>query len=193
MILPLLSGWMAQRWVVVFAVGVAWVTAGGCAQESSSGSLSTTTTVVRNRPSSTTTTTTNPGDDVADDPVIARGAPEVAPPPADLAPDALEVETLIEGTGVGAAVGDQVTVHYVLVLADGEVVDESWSRGEPFTVVLGQGTVIPGWEQGLIGAKEGERRRLVLGSDLAYGDQGTGPIPPGASLAFVVDIIAVSP
>ncbi|HEY3142136.1 MAG TPA: FKBP-type peptidyl-prolyl cis-trans isomerase [Acidimicrobiales bacterium] len=130
---------------------------------------------------------------MTDDPVIARGAPDVAPPPADLAPDALEIETLIEGTGEGAAVGDQVTVHYVLVLADGAVVDESWSRGEPFSVTLGEGSVIPGWEQGLIGAKAGERRRLVMGSDLAYGRNGAGPIPPSASLAFEVDIIAISP
>jgi peptidylprolyl isomerase len=58
-------------------------------------------------------------------------------------------------------------------------------------VTLGQGSVITGWEQGLTGAQVGERRRLVIGPDNAYGAQGTDGIPPNAPLAFEIDVLAL--
>jgi FKBP-type peptidyl-prolyl cis-trans isomerase len=132
--------------------------------------------------------------DVADE-VLAREAPDPAPPPAETAADALESETLTEGGGTAvAAAGDCIYVHYVGKIPDGTVFDESWSGGQPFPVLLGQGMVIPGWDQGLVGAKVGERRRLVIGSDLAYGAEGGGDtIPPNSPLAFEVDIVDVVP
>jgi FK506-binding protein 2 len=60
-------------------------------------------------------------------------------------------------------------------------------------VVLGQGEVIPGWDEGLIGATIGERRHLVIGSDNAYGSTGQGEIPPDAPLAFDVDVVDIQP
>lgn len=125
------------------------------------------------------------------DEVLARGAPEVAPPPAGTPADVLETETLIEGEGNGAAVGDTVVVHYVGALSDGTVFDQSWQRGEPFQVTLGTGQVIAGWEEGLVGVKVGERRRLVIGADNAYGGQGAGQIPANSPLAFVVDVVDI--
>ena len=125
--------------------------------------------------------------------VLGRQAPVPQPPPADTAADALEPTTLIDGEGEGAAAGDTVTVHYVGVLSDGTEFDQSWEGGQPFTVTLGQGQVIPGWDEGLIGAKIGERRHLVIGSDNAYGAQGQGSIPPGAPLAFDVDVVDIQP
>jgi peptidylprolyl isomerase len=126
--------------------------------------------------------------------VLERMPPTPKPPPADLPADALDSSTLIEGDGAGARAGDQITVHYIGLLADGTVFDQSWERGEPFTVTLGQGQVIPGWDRGLIGAKIGERRRLEIGSDNAYGEQGSGEdIPPNAPLAFEVDVVDVKP
>jgi len=123
--------------------------------------------------------------------VLARDAPDPAPPPADLPADALEIDTLIEGEGEGAEVGDTVVVHYVGVNPDGEVFDQSWER-ETFPVTLGAGEVITGWDEGLVGAKVGERRRLEIGADNAYGDRGAGDkIPPGAPLAFEVDIVDI--
>lgn len=124
-----------------------------------------------------------------------RDAPDPAPPPADTAPDALEVTTLIEGDGPGATAGDRLAVHYVGKLADGSVFDESWGRGEPFAVPVGQGMVIAGWDQGLLGARAGERRRLVIGHSLAYGQYGTpdGTIPPAAPLVFEVDVLELLP
>jgi peptidylprolyl isomerase len=125
--------------------------------------------------------------------VLAREAPDPEPPPADTPADALESTTLIEGEGEAAVAGDQLTVHYVGKIADGTVFDESWSGGQPFPVTIGTGQVIKGWDEGLIGAKVGERRRLVLGADNAYGDQATGEIPANAPLAFEVDVIDIQP
>lgn len=127
--------------------------------------------------------------------VLDRAPPDPEPPPADTPPDAVEVMTLIGGQGRGAAVGDSVVVHYVGVTADGQVVDSSWERGQPFAMPLGDGLVIAGWEEGLVGARIGERRHLVIGSDKAYGAAGSGDgsIPPDAPLAFDVDIIDVEP
>jgi len=123
--------------------------------------------------------------------VLAREAPDPEPPPEDTPADALETKTLIEGEGEAAVAGDQLTVHYVGKIADGTVFDESWSGGQPFPVTIGTGQVIKGWDEGLIGAKVGERRRLVLGADNAYGDQATGDIPANAPLAFEVDVVDI--
>jgi peptidylprolyl isomerase len=144
-------------------------------------------------PEDETTETTQPSytDPAKAEEVLARGAPSTEPPPADTPKDAVQTTTLIEGVGTPVATGDLVTVHYVGKLADGTEFDQSWSRGEPFTVTVGAGEVIPGWDRGLEGAKIGERRHLVIGSDMAYGSQGQGPIPPDAPLAFDVDIVDI--
>lgn len=157
---------------------------------------STTTTAAESTTSETTPTTfSNP--ELAQE-VLAREAPDPEPPPEDTPRDALETETLIEGSGDAAvAAGDSVTVHYIGKIPDGTVFDQSWERegqpGEPVPFTIGQGQVIPGWDQGLIGAKIGERRRLVIGSDNAYGEEGAGEdIPPNSPLAFEVDIVDIT-
>jgi FKBP-type peptidyl-prolyl cis-trans isomerase len=126
--------------------------------------------------------------------VLARDPPIPANAAADTPPDAVEVKTLIEGQGEGAAPGDSLTVHYVGVLSDGTEFDQSWSRGQPFTVEnLGQASVIAGWNEGLVGAKIGERRRLEIGSDKAYGAAGNPPtIPANAPLAFEIDVVDIT-
>jgi peptidylprolyl isomerase len=127
--------------------------------------------------------------------VMTRQAPDPAPPAADTPADALECEILFEGQGEEAAAGDTVLAMYVGKVPDGTVFDSSWTedRMEPLTVVLATGQVIPGWDSGLIGAKVGERRRLVIGSTNAYGEQGSPPqIQPNTPLAFEVDIVDVS-
>ena len=126
--------------------------------------------------------------------VLAREPPVPANAPADIAPDAVNVKTLIEGEGDGAVAGDTVLVHYVGVLSDGTQFDDSWSRGQPFPVEnLGQASVIAGWNEGLVGAKIGERRRLEIGSDKAYGAAGQPPtIPANAPLAFEIDVVDIT-
>jgi peptidylprolyl isomerase len=126
--------------------------------------------------------------------VLAREPPVPANAAADTPPDAVEVTTLIQGQGEGAAAGDTVTVHYVGVLSDGTEFDQSWSRGQPFPVEnLGQASVIPGWNEGLVGAKIGERRRLEIGANKAYGAAGNPPtIPANAPLAFEIDVVDIT-
>jgi peptidylprolyl isomerase len=143
-------------------------------------------------PEATTTTTTFTNPELAEE-VLAREAPDPEPPPADTAKDALEQTTLIEGEGEAAVEGDTVLVHYVGKTSDGNVFDESWSRGEPFPTVVGpEGQVIQGWQEGLVGVKIGERRHLVIGSDKAYGAEGGGDtIPPDAPLAFDIDVVDI--
>ncbi len=126
---------------------------------------------------------------------VGREAPDVEPPAEDTDPNAVEPTTLVEGTGDGAVAGDTVVVHYVGKTSDGKTFDCSWKEdgtGDPFPVTLGGGSVIPGWDEGLIGVKAGERRHLLIGSEKAYGSQGAGGvIPPDAPLAFDVDVLEV--
>ena len=72
----------------------------------------------------------------------------------------LQIETLSEGTGQAAEVGNKVFVHYTGKLKDGSVFDSSLTRGQPFSFTLGEGQVIRGWEQGILGMKVGENACL---------------------------------
>jgi peptidylprolyl isomerase len=111
-----------------------------------------------------------------------------AAPPAELVS-----EDIVEGDGATAAAGDKVTVQYVGVdYATGEEFDSSWERPEPFEFELGAGEVIPGWDEGVEGMKEGGRRQLTIPPDLAYGPAGQPPaIGPDATLVFVIDLESV--
>jgi len=89
--------------------------------------------------------------------------------------------------------GDSLQMHYTGKLEDGTEFDSSIPRGDPFTFTLGTGQVIKGWDQGLIGMCEGEKRKLVIPSDLGYGDRGSPPkIPGGATLIFEVELIKIT-
>jgi len=88
--------------------------------------------------------------------------------------------------------GDSLQMHYTGKLEDGTEFDSSIPRGNPFTFTLGTGQVIKGWDQGLLGMCEGEKRKLVIPSDLGYGDRGSPPkIPGGATLIFEVELIKI--
>lgn len=75
--------------------------------------------------------------------------------------------------------GDLLSMHYVGKLEDGSEFDSSVGRGEPFEFTLGVGQVIKGWDQGLLDMCEGEKRKLIIPSHLAYGDHGAPPKIPG--------------
>lgn len=87
--------------------------------------------------------------------------------------------------------GDKVIVHYEGWLTDGTKFDSSYDRGQPIMFVLGQGQVIPGWDEGISLLHVGERAQLILPPELAYGERGIGPIPPNATLIFEVEIIGI--
>jgi len=112
--------------------------------------------------------------------------------PAEL-PTALLVTTIAEGTGDLTKAGDTLEVHYLGYLSgSGEEFDNSYDSGAPIVVTLGQGMVIDGWDQGLIGVQVGGRYQIDIPSELAYGDSGDGGRPAGP-LTFIVDIMAVTP
>ncbi len=100
-------------------------------------------------------------------------------------------EDLVVGGGAAVEKGDTISVHYVGTLTNGQVFDSSRDRNEPFTFTIGQGGVIRGWEEGLIGMKEGGTRRLVISPDYGYGDRGVGTIPPNSTLIFEVELLKV--
>lgn len=111
-------------------------------------------------------------------------------------PTELQITDLVAGTGYAAAGGDTVFVDYVGVrTVDGIEFDNSYERGIPFDFALGQGRVIAGWDQGLIGIQVGTRRQLDIPGPLAYGDSppGGSVIQPGDALTFVIEARAVIP
>lgn len=106
-------------------------------------------------------------------------------------PAQVEIEDVQVGTGAEAVPGKMITVNYTGTLTNGTVFDSSYGR-EPFTLQLGAGQVIPGWEQGLQGMKVGGKRKLTIPPSLGYGAQGAGSsIPPNATLIFEVELLAV--
>lgn len=98
-----------------------------------------------------------------------------------------------EGTGEQAKAGELVQVHYTGTLLDGTKFDSSVDRGQPFQFTLGQGQVIPGWDEGIAMMKEGGKATLIIPSDLAYGanPRPGGPIQPYSTLIFEVELIKV--
>jgi len=107
-------------------------------------------------------------------------------------PSGLRYQDVTEGQGTEAAADRSVTVHYTGWLPNGEKFDSSRDRNEPFSFTLGAGQVIAGWDEGVAGMKVGGRRKLVIPADLGYGTAGAPPaIPPGATLVFDVELLAV--
>jgi peptidylprolyl isomerase len=106
----------------------------------------------------------------------------------------LVTEDIVEGDGAEAKAGDEIEVEYVGVAqSTGTEFDSSFEREEPFSFPLGGGQVIPGWDEGLVGMKEGGRRLLVIPGDQAYGPTGQPPdIGPDETLVFAVDLVKVN-
>ena len=104
----------------------------------------------------------------------------------------LKIEITQKGSGTEAANGMSVSVHYTGKLTDGTKFDSSLDRGTPFTFTLGQGSVIKGWDQGVLGMMVGEKRTLTIPSELGYGSAGAGAsIPPNATLIFDIELLDV--
>lgn len=104
----------------------------------------------------------------------------------------MKVEVLQQGSGQEVKANDRVTVNYVGMLSDGTKFDSSIDRNTPFTFTLGQGKVIRGWDLGIEGMKVGEKRRLIIPPELAYGSASFLMIPANATLIFEVEMLAVS-
>ena len=142
----------------------------------------------------------------SDPPAAETGTETEAPPdltdtsvkpvidkPTGTPPRRLIKEDIVKGKGPGAKPGDTVIVNYVGVsFSTGEEFDASWDTGQTFPVQLGSGSVIQGWEKGLVGIKKGGRRKLIIPPELAYGAEGAPPsIGPNETLVFVIDALDI--
>ena len=113
--------------------------------------------------------------------------------------ETVQVRDVKTGPGEAAETGRRLVVHYTGWLYDsaasdrrGTSFDSSKTSGRPFDFVLGAGQVIPGWERGLAGMKEGGVRELIIPARLAYGADGSAPvIPPDATLVFEIELVDV--
>jgi len=108
------------------------------------------------------------------------------------------ITDLVVGTGTRAESGSVLTVYYTGWIYDASKADQkgavftSTLGTSSYTFTLGAGTVIEGWDEGLVGMKAGGKRRLVIPPSMAYGDSRSGSIPPNCTLLFEVDLLEVS-
>jgi len=114
------------------------------------------------------------------------------PPDLTTTPSGLKYAIDREGTGPQPVKGQTVRVHFTAWLENGTRFDSSRDTGKPIEFVVGEGQVIPGWDEGVAMMKVGERRILVIPPPLAYGNQGsTGVIPPNATLIFMLELVGI--
>ncbi len=108
-------------------------------------------------------------------------------------PSGLRYKILEAGNGAKPERGDRVSVHYEGFLLDGTLFDSSVKRGQPIEFLIGEGQVIPGWDEGIGLLAVGDKAELIIPSDLAYGSRGAGGvIPPNAPLRFEVSLEGIS-
>jgi peptidylprolyl isomerase len=103
----------------------------------------------------------------------------------------VKYKDLVVGTGPAVAQGQPVAIHYVGKLTNGTQFDANGPNDQPYVFRLGMGEVIPGFDTGIAGMKVGGRRQVIIPPELAYGASGSGPVPPNATLVFVIDVVGV--
>lgn len=104
----------------------------------------------------------------------------------------LKIEKLVSGHGQSPKRGDTVTVHYTGWFTNGRKFDSSLDRNEPFAFVLGEGQVIAGWDRGVAMMVVGDKAKLTIPPELAYGSAGyPGAIPPDSTLVFEVELLGI--
>lgn len=142
--------------------------------------------------------------------LLAAGGCSAAAAPAGLAPEsisfapALQVDLaamertstgvyyrdLVVGEGSQVRRGQRVAVHYAGFLPDGTQIDAAAAPAPPLEFQLGEGTVIRGWESGMVGMRAGGQRQLVIPAAQAYGRRQVGRVPPNATLVFVIKLVS---
>lgn len=119
-----------------------------------------------------------------------KAAVTITIPPGQAAPTDLQQAVLIKGEGKPVKSGQTLVVQYTGVLwSNGQQFDSSWSHGGAQALQIGTGSVIEGWDKGLVGQTVGSRVELVVPPALGYKDQAQGSVPPNSTLVFVIDIL----
>jgi peptidylprolyl isomerase len=106
-------------------------------------------------------------------------------------PTGLKYVDEVVGTGEKPRLGKTVVVHYTGTLTDGTKFDSSVDRGQPYVFRIGTGSVIRGWDEGILSMQVGGKRRLIVPPDLGYGAQAKNKIPPNSTLIFEVELLGV--
>eukprot|EP00461_Guttulinopsis_vulgaris_P002461 UN02462 len=96
-------------------------------------------------------------------------------------PNGLQYKDEEIGRGAAVVKGSTVAVRYQGMLTDGRIFDTNMPKGQLLTFTVGAGHVVPGFEQGVVGMRVGGKRRVIIPSQLGYGREGSGPIPPNAT------------
>lgn len=186
---------MRVRIFVLAASGAALALLTACGGSDSEASQSNTSptsaTTSSASPSASATKPSEEGPTISVDGVTVSGpkndAPTITVTPGAPAPTTLVSQDVYTGEGREITAGGAGSFQYSGVLfSDGTPFDSSWDRGQPIDISLDQ--VIPGWQQGIVGMKEGGRRLLIVPPDLAYGSAALAGIPPNSTLVFVVDL-----
>jgi len=172
---------MRTRYLIACGLAALSMTAAGCGED-----VDTATFAVEAPPASD-------GAAASEEPAASAKKPKVTVPKGP-APKKLQIRDLKTGTGKAVKSGDDVSMNYVgVAYSTKKEFDNSYDRGQPFEFTLGQGQVIAGWDEGIVGMKVGGRRELIIPPAQAYGAQGQPPtIKPNETLVFVVDLLAIN-
>jgi peptidylprolyl isomerase len=185
-----------QRVFLIILACLALVVA-GCGDDSSTSTTSSGDTTSEAEAPQNEETTTEEDDEAASDKPSPGAEGEGFVPkvkvPNGPPPKQLEIQDLKQGSGAAAKAGDEVGVEYIGVLfKTGGTFDANW-ESESFVFTLGEGEVIPGWDEGLVGMKVGGERKLIIPPEMAYGKAGAYPsIPPNETLVFQVKLNEVN-
>ncbi len=185
----------SRRWALAGLLGAAGavaLTACSSSPSNSSSASSSTTTTRITTPAGGALVAIGPIPTTDRSPAGTFGTAPTVTVPSGTPPTHLESADLITGTGAPAVPGDSVTVQYVLATySTGKVVQSSWTS-KPFMFTLGEGHVIPGWDKGVVGMKQGGRRELIIPPADGYGAQSPGPgVAANDTLVFVIDMLKI--
>lgn len=122
---------------------------------------------------------------------VKKASPTAVRQQAVTTPSGLTYIITKRGTGAQVKAGDEVEVHYTGLFTNGAKFDSSVDRGTPISFPVGAGRVIKGWDEGLQKLRVGDHATFIIPASIAYGSRGKGPIPPDATLVFIIEVVGI--